>query len=210
MDIKIKQTIHLSHDIIETSKSIKNVLLKNKKESGAHTFYFCSPTPKEGTSSVVMSFAFTIAKYSAYKVLLVDCANNQRLTNYFQNRIDYKEKPFKEFKLGYTGFENLYIAVSNDIGQTSEQFDFLIKLLRMPRNAFDILLIDGPPLKHVSDLSALNPLIDGIIMVIESEKNKGQVIIEIKKKIELSGNKILGVIINKKKKRIPKLLYQLC
>jgi protein-tyrosine kinase len=76
------------------------------------------------------------------------------------------------------------------------------------RNEFDFILIDSPPISDSDDGLALCSITDGVILVIEAEKTRSQVVSAIKNRIIQHGGNILGLVFNKQRYYIPKLIYK--
>jgi Mrp family chromosome partitioning ATPase len=74
------------------------------------------------------------------------------------------------------------------------------------RDRFDFIIIDGAPLNGYSESFFLASKVDGVILVVEAERTKKQVIKKIKKELEWGPVNLLGVVLNKKKNYIPPAL----
>lgn len=70
-------------------------------------------------------------------------------------------------------------------------------LIANARELFDYIILDTPPLGQVIDCAVIAPLIDGVVMVIDSRNNNYKLEQKIKAQLEKTGGKILGVILNK-------------
>lgn len=108
-----------------------------------------------------------------------------------------------------TEFGNLKIMPSGS--QTDTVFDIFKRgckdhLLSLVEGT-DYLILDGYPVFGSSDISAVLRLFDGIILVVECEKTRWEVVRMAKDKITKAGGTILGVLLNKRKFYIPKALY---
>ena len=87
----------------------------------------------------------------------------------------------------------------------SEAFD---EFLQKAREFFKYVVVDAPPLAGHPETLLLSRKADGVILVIESEKTRKQSALWAKKQIETAGGKLLGVVLNKRKYRIPNWLYK--
>ena len=72
----------------------------------------------------------------------------------------------------------------------------------------DWVLFDGPPVNQLDEGLALSGKVDGVVMVLQAEKTRWEVAQAAKKRLEDSGGKILGVVLNKRKFYIPKWIYK--
>jgi Mrp family chromosome partitioning ATPase len=86
--------------------------------------------------------------------------------------------------------------------------EMLAPALAQIREQFDLVVIDAPPMVHGILGSALSRLADGVILVVEAERTRTPVVGELQRVIEANGGKILGVVLNKRRFRIPRFLYR--
>jgi len=61
-------------------------------------------------------------------------------------------------------------------------------------------------LRDYSDSCFLADKVDGVILVVEAERTKAEVVRKIRKELESAGVNILGVVLNKKRNYIPEYL----
>ena len=87
----------------------------------------------------------------------------------------------------------------------STRFD---ELLQRARELFEYVIIDGPSLAEHPETLMLSRKADGVILVVESEKTRKQSALWAKRQIEMTGTTLLGVILNRRKYRIPDWLYK--
>jgi protein-tyrosine kinase len=80
-------------------------------------------------------------------------------------------------------------------------------LLRLVSSKFDFVVVDLPPLDSASVLDWA-PLLDGIVLVVESERVRWQVAARGIDLLEQAGSQVLGTVINKQREYIPHWLYQ--
>lgn len=71
------------------------------------------------------------------------------------------------------------------------------ELLAYGREHYDIVLIDTPPLGSVIDTAVIAPKVDGVILVVEANKCSYHFIQDVKKQLEISETRVLGVVLNK-------------
>lgn len=71
------------------------------------------------------------------------------------------------------------------------------KLMDALRGSFDYIIVDAPPLGQVIDCAVISPVVDGVLMVIDSTHNSYKLERRIKAQLEKSGGKILGVVLNR-------------
>lgn len=76
------------------------------------------------------------------------------------------------------------------------------------RNEFDFILIDSQPISESDDGLNLCSVADGVILVIEAEKTRSQVVSTLKNRIIQHGGNILGLVFNKQRYYIPESIYK--
>jgi len=76
------------------------------------------------------------------------------------------------------------------------------------RTRFDWVVVDGPPITVYSDAAILAPLVDGVVLVVEAERTRWEVVTQAKRTIEESGGRILGAVLNRQRYHIPPALYE--
>jgi capsular exopolysaccharide synthesis family protein len=190
-------------------------LLSQKKE--IKTIYVTSSFPKEGKTISAVSLAYALSVYGGHDVLLVDSnfASPQihRLFN-INNTIGLRDI----FDQGGdplhviipTLYESLSLVVSGS--QSSSQLsavegkDFK-EILDRYSAGFEYIIFDGSAVFSSTDPVFFARYFDSMIVVVECERTKWDVAqITIEKIIRANGN-VTGVVLNKRKFYIPKVLY---
>ena len=165
-----------------------------------------STTPSEGKSTTISNLGVVLAQ-AGYKTIILDCdlrkpvehkifkLKNIGVTNYisFGGTIeDYIQASMVE--------ENLFIMTSGTIPPNPSEIlgsEEMEKLIHNLEELFDYVLIDTPPVIPVTDALVLAGKVDGVIVVIETERIKPAMAKEMKDRLVNNGANILGVILNK-------------
>lgn len=79
-------------------------------------------------------------------------------------------------------------------------------LAALKRN-FDYIIFDGTSIFGASDASFIARYFDGIVLVVECERTRWEVVQDAKERVEKAGGDILGVVLNKRRYYIPKAFY---
>ena len=77
------------------------------------------------------------------------------------------------------------------------------------RDQFDVVLIDSPPILFHASWAVLLRHVDGVILVIEAEKTRSAILRSTLRNIEEVGGHVIGIVFNKRKQYIPRVLYRL-
>lgn len=67
------------------------------------------------------------------------------------------------------------------------------------KGMYDMIIIDAPPILHVTDAAILSRVVDGVVLVIAANESKKKSIVRAKKALDAVGAKFLGVILTKVK-----------
>lgn len=181
---------------------------------------FCGPdlkvilvtscTPDEGKSSTVMGLARSIAENNK-KVLVLDCDLRKSVLvgRHHAKQEGDEIKGLSHYLTGQakmedvileTNITNFHIAFAGRTTPSPTELlgnELFKQLIDHAREAYDVVLVDSPPLGSVIDAAVIAPLCDGAILLTESNKNSYRFLQEIKKQLEVTGIRILGVILNK-------------
>jgi Mrp family chromosome partitioning ATPase len=74
------------------------------------------------------------------------------------------------------------------------------------RQNYDLVIIDSPPMEH-NRANPFFPLAGAVILVVEAEKTKHQIVRRSKEQIERQGGNLIGIVLNKKRFHVPDWLY---
>src|SRR5262245_15553690 len=70
------------------------------------------------------------------------------------------------------------------------------EMIRALSQRFDHILVDSPPLMHVTDPVILSTLVDGVILVIHGGKSTRDVVRRARMELSSVGAKVFGVVLN--------------
>jgi Mrp family chromosome partitioning ATPase len=76
------------------------------------------------------------------------------------------------------------------------------------RQMVNVILIDCGPMRDSSHLLDLAPAIDGVIFVVEAERERREVVARDLESIRRAGLRVFGIVLNKRKRYIPGWLYR--
>jgi len=76
------------------------------------------------------------------------------------------------------------------------------------KKQYRFILVDSPPVIPFIDTAILCDMVDGVVLVVESEMTRAQVVDFAIERLKSSGAEILGTILNKRQFHIPKWLYR--
>jgi len=201
---------------------LKLNLLRMSPDAKIKTLLFSSPTGGEGTSTVLAGFAVALADQGE-KVLLVDAnfgspSLHERFGIEIENGLSdlLSNKGALKDVIKSTSVQNLFVITAGRVNGSGSSYVSEVsahglnydELLSRMKSEADWVFVDGPALNHSDKGLTLSGKVDGVIMVLQAEKTRWEVAQAAKQRLEESGAKILGVILNKRKFYIPKWLYK--
>jgi protein-tyrosine kinase len=182
------------------------------------TLLFCCSSGGEGTTTVLINFARTMAS-EGDRVLVVD-ANLRNPA--IHDALNLEQKiGFTDLLIGRAGVADAVKKSSATnlsvitCGTRSSNPFALLESSRLPliieqlKSLADWVLFDAPPVIACNDAGALAAKLDGVIMVIEAETTRSEVVNSARQRMENSSAKILGAVLNKRQMHIPDWAYNI-
>lgn len=206
--------IEMSGEMLSLHRAIE-VMLSHKKHK---VVQFIGSREGEGTSTVAREFARICATRISSSVLLLDADRHHPSVNHFFS-LDSNCGWIEALKSGRNAEESfhrigetsLFVSPSlNSSCSTPEIFDsprfgdFWGRLV----SDFDLVVVDSSPLTVSPDSLAIAARVDGVIIVVEAEKTRHQTINSLKESLSRVGSNILGLVFNKRRYYIPKVVYK--
>lgn len=179
-------------------------------DGAPHILQLMSATPGEGTSTIAREFAGAVAETIGRRVLLVTMTRANL----------HDEDNLAGTLLGPDPFETALIQapgvpyLSGEIGIMEEASAHLYATQRMHElfeyllSQFDLIVIDAPPVATQHAGLALVRHVGGVILVVEAERTRAPIVDHARRTIEANGGHVLGIVLNKRRLYIPRLLYQ--
>ncbi len=173
-------------------------------------FVVTSCTENEGKSSLVMHIMQNLAGRKK-KVVVVDCdLRKSVILNHFSIRVPGGEiTGLAQFLAGYSALEDVVYATNipgaylipagKDIANPMPLLDSpeFAQLLEYLKQAFDVVLLDAPPIGMVVDSAVVAKNSDGVVLVVEHAKRRKGEVLDAVKQIHQSGCPVVGCIINR-------------
>lgn len=214
----IPMEFKLPHQIAEENHKMIHHLLSSVVDRKIKTLLFSSSTEGEGNSTVLSNFAITLAS-DGDKVILIDAnLRNPALHDLFSldkkgglTELLLEDNSLKDV-IKQTRLKNLSVITSG-IPHTNPfsiyKSQLLDSIIEQLKTHYDWVLFDSPPITTYNDSTSLAGKVDGVLMVVQAEKTRWEVAQSAKERIENGKAKILGVVLNKRKKHIPNWAYKL-
>ena len=178
-------------------------------ENQSRTLVITSPNYKEGKSTTTVNLAISMAQ-DKKKVLIIDAdvrkpnihlmfkiKNTMGLTNVLSGQVTMEET-INQSEFGGLGVLTSGPIPLNPVALFHSQL--MEQLLEKAREQYDFVLIDAPPVLEEQDTKIIARQSDGVILVVKNGKTEDLLALEAKNTLELSNAKLLGVILNAKKR----------
>ena len=205
-------TEYLENDDLQTD------LFTQCLNANAKTVLFTGAISDTDTAELAAKFADALSNDTRVKTLLIDCnfrnpSQHDRFTFHGSDSLLSIMKNNSGVEgIGPTTRDNLYVlpAGGQNLAEPTAVFrsETFKHLLLNARETFNLVILDAPPITQCAESRYLSGKVDGVILVLEAEKTRRHIALEAKKNIENAGGKLLGVILNKVKYRIPEWLYR--
>jgi Mrp family chromosome partitioning ATPase len=111
-------------------------------------------------------------------------------------------------KVESSNLKVITLGEKRDFHYGSKWIDTLKDTLRKNRTRFEFIILDIPPILTYAEGILLSKLCDGIVLVLQAENTRYEVVQEAQKLLEHSNVPVIGCILNRRKYHLPKWLYE--
>jgi capsular exopolysaccharide synthesis family protein len=192
------------------SSAMNSILLSRWKGEQPKTILLTSPEVGDGKTTVCSNLAIALAQINL-RVLLVDAdIRRPNLHKIFNIRNEdgligllSSQRPIEEIpadRLGCpTGIPNLLLLPTGDSREFERELlhsSRASELLTRLRREFDVVLLDSPPMAHISDARVLGHLVDGVILVFRAGRTIVDLAVSTRNCLLEDGTPVLGTILN--------------
>jgi len=173
---------------------------------------FLSARDGEGTSTIVREFARIAARKMEKTVFVLDSGRDSHQQGIFMHILPENEQAGTAAEKNATRNEMDLEMCPVDMPLGHRPLNFyspsITEFWNSLRQKYDLILIDSSSASSSPDGIEISRGVDGVILVVEAEKTRWQVVENLKEKIENSGGNILGMVFNKRRFYIPESIYQ--
>jgi polysaccharide biosynthesis transport protein len=192
--------------VTETYRTLRAALLLSQAGESPKTILFTSGIHGEGKTISVLNTALVFAQMGV-RVLVID-ADLRRPDCHRILRMD-KGLGLTEVLTGQRGPEEVIRPTALDhlsllsAGTVPPNPAELVGSKKMQetiaylREGYDYILIDSPPVMQVSDAVLLSTMVEGVVLVVNSQQTPKDVVREARARLGYARAKILGVVLNR-------------
>ncbi len=202
---------------IGTFRTLRHNVLTARAFCRSPALLFSSAAPKEGNSTVLVTFARSLAAGGERVILvdgnlenpalhkLLDMENHEGLSDLLRWKGDGAQL------LKATRFRNLSLVSAGSSGPAlSCPFEPAVvrSLIEALRPISDWVLFDSPPLNTSNDGVVIASEVDGVVLVLRAEKTRWEVAQHAVRRLKSTGSNVVGVVLNRRKMPIPGWIYR--
>lgn len=197
--------LNLENEMIALYQNIEALLPELDKK----VLQFMGSRAGEGTSTVIREFARVAAKKLGKSVFLLDAGHHRNPTQYVFMHIT-PERGWESIdgsgSIVGGGDMDLQLPTGSPpkLNFYSSQ---ILDFWKVLKQKYDFILIDSAPASLSPDGIEISRRVDGVVLVVEAEKTRWQVVSNLKEKIVHGGGNILGIVFNKRRYYIPDRIY---
>ncbi|MGB6063892.1 MAG: CpsD/CapB family tyrosine-protein kinase [Desulfomonilaceae bacterium] len=193
-------------------------------DSGAESMVvlFTSSHPGEGVSSITLALALFMTRLHPSEQVVVVEANlrqpslaemlnlksNGSLLGVLQRSTSLPDAIQKVDKYGFSVIPAGQPQITDSLVSYESDLDGIREVLASLKDEYKYILVDSPPVIPFIDATRICGETDGVILVVESERTRSEVVDYAIDKLKSAGADILGIILNKREFHIPKKVYR--
>ena len=205
--------------VLEIFRVVKNSLVRLKKTDNLKVFLITGAEKKVGISTVTYNLGLVLAgDLSDHRVLLVDTnLANPSLHTAFERPLrpglmdclDQRLPWQKVVKRSHLPNLDL-ISIGQFNGRISSPFDLMefSMFLEEVRRHYHYILLDSEAPFRSSETRIVSLKVDGVLIVVEANKTRWEVVNELKRQLENDGANLVGSFLNKRRFFIPNWVYR--
>jgi Mrp family chromosome partitioning ATPase len=203
--------------LVRALESVYPIVYRLAKDAGhGLVLHFVAASPGEGASTLSSEFALIAARTADSHVLLVD-ADRIQLSTAMNFGCQTDLGIFDQVQAGNPLEEKLVTAPDTalQIGALCGQLSPPLSRKAMPllyerfRAKYEFTIVDCPAVFSDRYFELSPEAADGVVLVVQAERNRPEIIRQAQSLIEDSGGKFIGAILNRRHSYIPDFIYRL-
>jgi succinoglycan biosynthesis transport protein ExoP len=191
--------------VAEAYRSMRTNLAFARAQQSPQAIVVASPGPADGKSTTVANLAITFAQ-QGQRTLLIDADLRRAVLDKAFNAP--RSPGLTEAIIGEatltdvihdTGVPNLSIVASGRFPPNPAELlgsARMQEILHEAKARFDVVLLDSPPLLAVTDAAVLATMVDGVVLVIRTERTKRDAVRRALGHVRSVRGRLLGVVLN--------------
>jgi capsular exopolysaccharide synthesis family protein len=204
-EIELINHLYPKFSIAEDYRTVRTSILFSHADSAPKTIAFTSTVPQEGKTATISNLAVSFAQLEG-KVLLVDAdLRKPRLSKIFNLRNTHGLSSYLAGKHAFdeviqkTSIENVWTIPSGPHPPNPAELlnsKRMRELLAQAKDAFNVVLLDTPPVLAVIDPVIVSSLADSTVFVVRAGKTTRRSLLRAIEEVRRSKADIIGVVFN--------------
>lgn len=203
---------HMTYSAREAFKRLRtNVLISlgENAETGRYVIGVTSAQPSEGKSTVSINMAYTLAEQGK-SVILLDCdlrrpsihtnmgaSQTPGLTEVLNGKENLRDTVVRyQSSANSTNFDLIFAGDFTDNPSEILGSQNFLQLLKVVINAYDVVILDLPPVNAVIDAAVVAKMTDGLVLVIRENHCPRFVLQDCMEQLRYAKANILGFVMN--------------
>lgn len=166
----------------------------------------------EGVTTVAAQLAQSFATEQEQPVLFIDANTHSPsptpgLSNILLDSQGVRSENVQSLivETSIPGLSRLPSGTGGELTYSADRFQ---QLLAVTSALHPWTIVDLPPAGERSDTLSLGQVLDGVLLVVEAERVRNQIVRRTKEQLLQGGSTLLGVVFNKRKNHVPDWLYR--
>jgi protein-tyrosine kinase len=212
-----KQSSNLSGPLARALESVYPIVYRLARDAGhGLVVHFVAASMGEGASTISREFALVAARVADSNVVLLD-ADKIQLTNATSFGCETDLGVLDQIQAG-KALEDRLMSVADSplkVGALSGHNSPPVSRKAMSalydqcRSKYDVTIIDCPAVFSDRYMELSPEAADGVVLVVQAERNRPETIRQAQSLIENAGGKFVGAILNRRRTYIPDFIYRL-
>lgn len=192
-------------DVAEAYRTVRTAMYFGVRGEAIKTLLVTSPAPGDGKTTLAANLACAVAQ-AGNRVILLDCdfrKPSQHRVFGLDKKIGLSNVLAGEAKIEdatqKTPIANLCVVPCGPIPANPSEIlnsQNFLDLLDQLSAAYDLVLIDSPPVLPVTDSRILAASVDAVVLALRAEKTTRSAAISARDQIQSVGGRILGLVVN--------------
>ncbi|HUQ82032.1 MAG TPA: polysaccharide biosynthesis tyrosine autokinase [Gemmatimonadaceae bacterium] len=191
--------------VAEAYRSMRTNLAFARAQQSPQAIVVASPGPSDGKSTTVANLAITFAQ-QGQRTLLIDADLRRAVLH---KAFSAERSPgLTELIIGESTFDDVvhgtevpnlsFIASGRFPPNPAELLGSarMQEILHEAKARFDVVLLDSPPLLAVTDAAVLSTMVDGVVLVIRTERTKRDAVRRALGHVRSVRGRLLGAVLN--------------
>jgi Mrp family chromosome partitioning ATPase len=202
---------------------LERALFQKGESRGSRVIQFTSSHRSEGVTAIILAFADYMAKlHGPQDVVVIETnfrnpsfgrifsiASDHSLSHLLRREDSLEEALIEPADYGFSVIVAGRPEEDRNTPSIEASLEGLGEILMELRKSYKYILLDTPPIIPFIDAGIISSFTDGIVIVVESNLTRSEVLDDAIIRVQSGGAPILGIILNKREFQIPRWLYRL-